>query len=87
MREKDSSRGFCLPLPPDVFFSICLALMVASLLETVIITNLLCSGKKTPVPRWVRVVVLNIMGRLVCLPQKPSTEDTVMGHPAMQGKV
>ncbi|XP_062306112.1 5-hydroxytryptamine receptor 3E-like [Osmerus eperlanus] len=71
----------------NVFFSICLALMVASLLETVIITNLLCSGKKSPVPRWVQVVVLNIMGWLVCLPQKPSTEDMLMSHPAMRASL
>uniref|UniRef100_A0A3B4TN40 5-hydroxytryptamine receptor 3A-like n=1 Tax=Seriola dumerili TaxID=41447 RepID=A0A3B4TN40_SERDU len=55
----------------NVFFSICLALMVASLLETILVTHLLCgSGDFSPVPRWVQVLVLQILGRLVCLSQK-----------------
>ncbi|XP_071318237.1 5-hydroxytryptamine receptor 3C-like [Trachinotus anak] len=55
----------------NVFFSLCLALMVASLLETILITNLLCSsGDFSPVPRWIQVVILQILGRLVCLPRK-----------------
>ncbi|XP_045905955.1 5-hydroxytryptamine receptor 3A-like [Micropterus dolomieu] len=64
----------------NVFFSICLALMVASLLETIIITNLLCgSADFPPVPRWVRVFVLHILGCLVRLPPKPrDLEDTVI---------
>lgn len=57
--------------PADVFFSLCLALMVASLLETILITNLLSScDKLPPVPRWVCVVFLQILGYLVCLPPK-----------------
>ncbi|XP_044056992.1 5-hydroxytryptamine receptor 3A-like isoform X2 [Siniperca chuatsi] len=55
----------------NVFFSICLALMVASLLETILITNLLYgSADFSPVPCWVRVFVLQILGCFVCLPQK-----------------
>ncbi|XP_034738060.1 5-hydroxytryptamine receptor 3C-like [Etheostoma cragini] len=55
----------------NVFFSVCLALMVASLLETILITNLLCgSADFPPVPRWIHVLVLQILGRLICLPQK-----------------
>ncbi|XP_028443534.1 5-hydroxytryptamine receptor 3A-like [Perca flavescens] len=55
----------------NVFFSVCLALMVASLLETILITNLLCgSADFSPVPRWIQVLVLQILGRLICLPQK-----------------
>ncbi|XP_069009004.1 5-hydroxytryptamine receptor 3A-like [Embiotoca jacksoni] len=55
----------------NVFFSLCLALMVASLLETVLITNLLCgSADFSPVPHWIRVFVLQILGFLVCMPQK-----------------
>lgn len=57
--------------PPDVFFSLCLALMVASLLETILITNLLSSSDKLPpLPRWVSVVFLQRLGHLVCLPPK-----------------
>ncbi|XP_034386298.1 5-hydroxytryptamine receptor 3A-like [Cyclopterus lumpus] len=55
----------------NVFFSICLALMVASLLETILITNLLCgSADFSPVPHWIQVLVLQILGHLVFLPQK-----------------
>ncbi|KAM9385800.1 uncharacterized protein KZ484_007362 [Pholidichthys leucotaenia] len=62
--------GNTLPLI-NVFFSICLALMVASLLETILITNLLCgSADFAPVSRWIRIFVLQILGFLVCLPQK-----------------
>ncbi|XP_077391126.1 uncharacterized protein LOC144027457 isoform X2 [Festucalex cinctus] len=53
----------------NVFFSLCLALMVASLLETIVITNLLLSSKNvTPVPHWIRMLVLRILGRLVGMP-------------------
>uniref|UniRef100_A0A4W5KJZ7 5-hydroxytryptamine (serotonin) receptor 3A n=1 Tax=Hucho hucho TaxID=62062 RepID=A0A4W5KJZ7_9TELE len=43
-----------------IYFSVCLALMVISLLETVIITNVLHSNSKKyrEVPHWVRVVIL-----------------------------
>lgn len=55
----------------DVFFSLCLALMVASLLETIFITNLLSgSDDCSPVPRWIQVFVLQFLGTLVFLPQK-----------------
>uniref|UniRef100_A0A3B4XGS9 Neurotransmitter-gated ion-channel ligand-binding domain-containing protein n=1 Tax=Seriola lalandi dorsalis TaxID=1841481 RepID=A0A3B4XGS9_SERLL len=60
----------------NVFFSICLALMVASLLETILVTHLLCgSGDFSPVPRWIQVLVLQILGRLVCLSQKTQGSD------------
>ncbi|XP_041647336.1 5-hydroxytryptamine receptor 3E-like [Cheilinus undulatus] len=55
----------------NVFFSLCLALMVASLLETILITNLLNSSDNLgPLPRWIRVVFLHFLGLVVCLPQK-----------------
>ncbi|KAL2090127.1 hypothetical protein ACEWY4_014815 [Coilia grayii] len=55
----------------NVFFSICLALMVASLLETILITNLLYNSKDYPaVPRWVRFLLLELLARLVCLTRK-----------------
>ncbi|XP_043985173.1 uncharacterized protein LOC122838528 [Gambusia affinis] len=55
----------------NVFFSLCLALMVASLLETILITNLLSNSPDfSPVPRWIRILVLNFFGCLVCMPQK-----------------
>ncbi|XP_019731022.1 5-hydroxytryptamine receptor 3C-like [Hippocampus comes] len=55
----------------NIFFSMCLALMVASLLETILITNLLLSSKNViPVPHWIRVFVLHFLGRVVGLPWK-----------------
>ncbi|XP_058494816.1 5-hydroxytryptamine receptor 3C-like [Solea solea] len=60
----------------NVFFSLCLALMVASLLETILITNLLCgSVKDSPVPHWIQVLVLQILGFLVFLPRKAKNSD------------
>ncbi|XP_071764165.2 uncharacterized protein LOC139918646 isoform X1 [Centroberyx gerrardi] len=77
--------GNTIPLM-NVFLSLCLALMVASLLETILITNLLCgSSNFSPVPRWVRVLVLHILGRLVRLPPKPRDPgDTIIQNPAAQ---
>ncbi|XP_054914740.1 5-hydroxytryptamine receptor 3A-like [Poeciliopsis prolifica] len=59
----------------NVFFSLCLALMVASLLETILITNLLSNSPDfSPIPRWIRILVLNCLGCLVCMPR--NTEKT-----------
>uniref|UniRef100_A0A8C6SAS5 5-hydroxytryptamine receptor 3A n=1 Tax=Neogobius melanostomus TaxID=47308 RepID=A0A8C6SAS5_9GOBI len=51
-----------------IYFSVCLALMVISLLETVIITNVLHhnSMKYKEVPHWVKIVVLKHIARLIC---------------------
>ncbi|XP_072294166.1 5-hydroxytryptamine receptor 3A-like [Eucyclogobius newberryi] len=51
-----------------IYFSVCLALMVISLLETVVITNVLHhnSMKYKEVPNWVRIVVLKHIARLIC---------------------
>ncbi|XP_028443533.1 5-hydroxytryptamine receptor 3E-like [Perca flavescens] len=70
----------------NVFLCLCLALMVASLLETILITNLLCgSAHYSPVPHWVRVFVLHILGHLVRLPPKPRDLDsTVIQNPSAQ---
>ncbi|XP_073331885.1 5-hydroxytryptamine receptor 3A-like [Pagrus major] len=70
----------------NIFLCLCLALMVSSLLETILITNLLFgSAHYPPVPRWIRVFVLHILGRLVRLPPKPGEqEDTVIQNPAAQ---
>ncbi|XP_074523981.1 5-hydroxytryptamine receptor 3C-like [Halichoeres trimaculatus] len=71
----------------NVFLSMCLTMMVASLLETIFITNLLCGSAHYPsVPHFIRVLVLHILGRLVLLPPKPRVaEDTVIQNPAAQG--
>uniref|UniRef100_A0A3Q3KMZ3 Neurotransmitter-gated ion-channel transmembrane domain-containing protein n=1 Tax=Mastacembelus armatus TaxID=205130 RepID=A0A3Q3KMZ3_9TELE len=61
----------------NVFFSLCLALMVASLLETIAITKLLCgSSNFSPVPHWIQVFVVQFLGCLICLPQKDKAADT-----------
>ncbi|XP_034736547.1 5-hydroxytryptamine receptor 3A-like isoform X2 [Etheostoma cragini] len=77
--------GNTIPLM-NVFLSLCLALMVASLLETILITNLICgSAHSSPVPHWVQVFVLHILGRLVRLPPKPRDLDgTVIQNSSAQ---
>lgn len=66
-----------------MFLSLCLALMVASLLETIVITNLCHSAHESPVPRWVHVFVLQLLGFLVCLhPEPPCVEDAIIENPA-----
>ncbi|KAF3690819.1 5-hydroxytryptamine receptor 3A [Channa argus] len=67
-----------------IYFSVCLALMVISLLETVIITNVLhhSSMKYREVPKWVRVIVLKHIANLICYhwvegikpPPRPQTD-------------
>ncbi|XP_041861413.1 uncharacterized protein LOC121652605 [Melanotaenia boesemani] len=69
----------------NVFLSLCLIMMVASLLETIFITNLLCgSAHYDPPPRWIRVFVLHVLGRLVRLPPEPRKEDIVIENPDAQ---
>lgn len=89
MAEKGKSTQYSLKRPPhffllllfpaDVFFSLTLALMVTSLLETVFITNIqFSSSQYGAVPHWIRILVLRYMALLVCLkPQKPSNRVTV----------
>lgn len=74
-------------LPTDVFFSISLALMVASLLETVFITNIqFSSGEYSVVPHWLSVLVLQYIAVVVCLPpKKKSGRVTVYLNPSARG--
>ncbi|XP_068564098.1 5-hydroxytryptamine receptor 3C-like [Cebidichthys violaceus] len=67
----------------NVFFSISLALMVASLLETVLITNIqFSSSQYSAVPHWISVIVLRYLAVVVCLPpKKKSNRITVSLHP------
>ncbi|XP_068563230.1 5-hydroxytryptamine receptor 3A-like [Cebidichthys violaceus] len=66
----------------NVFFSISLALMVASLLETVLITNIqFSSSQYSAVPHWISVIVLRYLAVVVCLPpKKKSNRITVSLH-------
>nr|XP_055074223.1 5-hydroxytryptamine receptor 3E-like [Misgurnus anguillicaudatus] len=67
--------GNSLPLI-NAFFSLCLALMVASLLETILITNILCgSSNYPPLPEWAKVLFLKYLARLVCLSKKPDDQN------------
>ncbi|KAK5869790.1 hypothetical protein PBY51_024481 [Eleginops maclovinus] len=55
----------------NVFFCLSLALMVASLLETVLITNMqFSSSQYSAVPHWLSVIVLRYLAVVVCLPPK-----------------
>ncbi|XP_034386299.1 5-hydroxytryptamine receptor 3A-like [Cyclopterus lumpus] len=85
MNDLLPASGNTVPLI-SVFLCLCLALMVASLLETILITNLLYgSAHYPPVPCWFRVFVLHILGRLVWLPPKPrDQQNTVIRNPAAQ---
>ncbi|XP_029285458.1 5-hydroxytryptamine receptor 3A-like [Cottoperca gobio] len=67
----------------NAFFSITLALMVASLLETVLITNVqFSSSQYSAVPHWLSVLVLRYLAFVTCLPsKKKSNRVTVSLHP------
>uniref|UniRef100_A0A671RDV9 5-hydroxytryptamine (serotonin) receptor 3A n=1 Tax=Sinocyclocheilus anshuiensis TaxID=1608454 RepID=A0A671RDV9_9TELE len=58
-----------------IYFSVCLALMTISLLETVLITCVLHhnSMKYREVPHWVQVLVMHFIARLICynFPEDP----------------
>ncbi|KAM9383996.1 5-hydroxytryptamine receptor 3A-like [Pholidichthys leucotaenia] len=55
----------------NVFFSVSLALMVASLLETLVITNIqFSSSQYRMVPHWLNVLVLRYLAVVVCIPPK-----------------
>ncbi|XP_070765024.1 5-hydroxytryptamine receptor 3A-like [Enoplosus armatus] len=73
----------------NVFFSLSLALMVASLLETVFIINIqFSSSQYSAVPHWLSVLVLRYLAVVVCLPpKKKSNRITVSLHPPTKGPV
>uniref|UniRef100_A0A8C2GM21 Neurotransmitter-gated ion-channel transmembrane domain-containing protein n=1 Tax=Cyprinus carpio TaxID=7962 RepID=A0A8C2GM21_CYPCA len=58
-----------------IYFSVCLAFMTISLLETVLITCVLHhnSMKYREVPHWVQVLVMRFIARLICynFPEDP----------------
>uniref|UniRef100_A0A669EDX8 5-hydroxytryptamine receptor 3A n=1 Tax=Oreochromis niloticus TaxID=8128 RepID=A0A669EDX8_ORENI len=68
----------------NVFFSISLALMVASLLETLFITNIQYKPREySAVPHWLSVLVLRYLAVLVCIPPKErSNRVTVSLNPS-----
>ncbi|XP_048860013.1 5-hydroxytryptamine receptor 3A-like [Brienomyrus brachyistius] len=68
----------------NVVFSVSLALMVASLLETIIITKILCRSNHSAVPHWVKILVLKCLAWLVRFPQKLGDQDTDTYTPSTQ---
>ncbi|TWW57998.1 5-hydroxytryptamine receptor 3A [Takifugu flavidus] len=70
----------------NVFFSVSLALMVASLLETVLITHIQLSSSHGAIPNWLRTLVLQYVAILVCLPPlKKKRTVTVFLNPSATG--
>uniref|UniRef100_A0A8C2HXY9 Neurotransmitter-gated ion-channel transmembrane domain-containing protein n=1 Tax=Cyprinus carpio TaxID=7962 RepID=A0A8C2HXY9_CYPCA len=66
-----------------IYFSVCLALMTISLLETVLITFVLHhnSMKYREVPHWVQVLVMHFIARLICYSQQTSTNGETRTDP------
>ncbi|XP_069476345.1 5-hydroxytryptamine receptor 3C-like [Ambystoma mexicanum] len=56
-----------------IYFSVCLALLVLSLMETVIITHVLHRGAVhgTRIPPWLRRMLVEVIARLVCYKAPP----------------
>uniref|UniRef100_A0A3P8RE02 5-hydroxytryptamine receptor 3A-like n=1 Tax=Astatotilapia calliptera TaxID=8154 RepID=A0A3P8RE02_ASTCA len=74
MNDLLPATGNAIPLI-NVFLSMCLAMMVGSLLETIVITNFLCgSSNYSRAPRWIRVLFLKILGRLVLTEESKTLE-------------
>ncbi|XP_054872387.1 5-hydroxytryptamine receptor 3A-like [Amphiprion ocellaris] len=73
----------------SVFFSLSLALMVTSLLETVFITNIqFSSSQNSAVPHWLSVLVLRYLAVVVCIPpKKKSSRVTVFLNPSTKDPV
>lgn len=71
-----------LSVDTGIYFSVCLALMVISLLETVFITNVLHhnSMKHREVPPWMRVVVLKHLANLICYRGQEETPTASAAH-------
>lgn len=78
--EESGTENSLFSFAADVFFSISLALMVASQLETIFITNIQFSSHQySTVPHWLSVLVLRYLAVVACLPpQKKSNRTTVI---------
>uniref|UniRef100_A0A8C7WPE9 5-hydroxytryptamine receptor 3A n=1 Tax=Oryzias sinensis TaxID=183150 RepID=A0A8C7WPE9_9TELE len=70
----------------NVFLSMCLLMMVATLVESIFVTNLLHgSADYPPAPRWFRDFVFQVLGRLVRISAKSiERDDTVIQNPNAQ---
>uniref|UniRef100_A0A3P9MGH6 5-hydroxytryptamine (serotonin) receptor 3A n=1 Tax=Oryzias latipes TaxID=8090 RepID=A0A3P9MGH6_ORYLA len=70
----------------NVFLSMCLVMMVATLVESIFVTNLLHgSADYPPAPRWFRDFVFQVLGRLVRISAKSiERDDTVIQNPNAQ---
>ncbi|OCT80623.1 hypothetical protein XELAEV_18027440mg [Xenopus laevis] len=63
-----------------IYFSVCLALLVLSLLETVIITYVMHRGtmQNMLMPAWVKSLVLGFIAKLICYRDKTVNADTTL---------
>eukprot|EP00079_Xenopus_tropicalis_P035761 XP_017949532.1 PREDICTED: uncharacterized protein htr3c [Xenopus tropicalis] len=63
-----------------IYFSVCLALLVLSLLETVIITHVMHRGAMQSIimPAWVRSLVLGFIAQLICYRKKAVNADITL---------
>uniref|UniRef100_A0A3B3CNQ4 Neurotransmitter-gated ion-channel transmembrane domain-containing protein n=1 Tax=Oryzias melastigma TaxID=30732 RepID=A0A3B3CNQ4_ORYME len=70
----------------NVFLSMCLVMMVTTLLESIFVTNLLHgSADYPPAPRWLRDFVFQVLGRLVRISTNlKERDDTVIQNPNAQ---
>lgn len=60
--------------------------MVASLLETILITNIQLSSTHGAIPDWLRTLVLQYVAVVVCLPPSPKKRTvTVFLNPSASG--
>ncbi|XP_053316338.1 5-hydroxytryptamine receptor 3A-like [Spea bombifrons] len=76
-----------------IYFSLCLALLVIGLLETVFVMNILHRGSSQcpTVPIWARTLVLRYLARLVCYKKveqhEPETlNNSLISEPLVYGK-
>uniref|UniRef100_A0A8C3G5G0 5-hydroxytryptamine receptor 3A-like n=1 Tax=Cyclopterus lumpus TaxID=8103 RepID=A0A8C3G5G0_CYCLU len=69
----------------NIFFSINLTLMVASLLETMFIVSIQNNARRySPVPHWLSVLVLEYLAVVVFLPRKRNYRITSISAPHLQ---
>ncbi|XP_078521559.1 5-hydroxytryptamine receptor 3A-like [Lissotriton helveticus] len=71
-----------------IYFSVCLALLVLSLLETVIITHVLHRGAVhgTRIPNWVKTLLVEFIARLVCYKAPPQANEKTATSMCVQVK-
>uniref|UniRef100_A0A2K5K4H8 Neurotransmitter-gated ion-channel transmembrane domain-containing protein n=1 Tax=Colobus angolensis palliatus TaxID=336983 RepID=A0A2K5K4H8_COLAP len=76
-----SSHASSTPLPAGVYFTLCLSLMVDSLLETIFITHLLhvATTHPQPLPPWLYSLLLHCTSPGRCCPTAPQKGNKGLG--------